>query len=343
MKPFLREVAEDLTAKFGQNLQDCAIVFNNKRPAAYLQKHLATIFQKPFWSPSFFTVQEFFAEATTLKIADHYTQFFTLYDCYIDLLKQEGVEKPPSIAKFHNIAKIILGDFNQIDNDLVDADKLFTELEDIAIINQQFDFLTPEQREFLAQFWKSYSDGKYKRQQELFIKMWHRMPLLYKKYHQHLSNNGFITLAKLYRDIANQENDVDFTAKYTRKNLVFIGFNALSKAEAKAFKRWQEEEKAIFYFDIDSYYFDDEMHEAGLFLRRNINNIGLVNQLNNELSYIQGSRREVNVYKVQGQTAQAKIINELLTVEKELILNEKEISSTAIILGLILSSIPVKG
>jgi len=138
MNPFLQEVAEDLVAKFGQNLQDCAIVFNNKRPTAYLQKHLADIFQKPFWSPSFYTVSEFFAEATHLKIADHYTQFFTLYDCYIQLLKKEGIEKLPSIAKFHNIARIILGDFSQIDNDLVDANRLFTELEDIAVINLQF-------------------------------------------------------------------------------------------------------------------------------------------------------------------------------------------------------------
>ena len=50
MNPFLKEVAEDLVAKYAENLQDCAIVFNNKRPAAYLQKHLADIYQKPFWS-----------------------------------------------------------------------------------------------------------------------------------------------------------------------------------------------------------------------------------------------------------------------------------------------------
>ena len=171
MNSFLKEVADDLVTKFGTNLQDCAIVFNNKRPAAYLQKHLAEIYQKPFWSPNFYTVQEFFAEATNLRIADHYTQFFTLYDCYTSLLKQEGVQKTPSIAKFHNIARIILGDFSQIDNDLVNADKIFTELEDIAIINQQFDFLTTEQKEFLSQFWQSYSEGKYKKQQELFALM----------------------------------------------------------------------------------------------------------------------------------------------------------------------------
>jgi hypothetical protein len=332
MNPFLKEVAEDLFTKFGQSLQDCAIVFNNKRPAAYLQKHLADIYQKPFWSPSFFTVQEFFATATNLRIADHYTQFFTLYDCYINLLKKEGVEKLPSIAKFHNIAKIILGDFNQIDNDLVNADQLFSELEDIAIINQQFDFLTTEQKEFLSQFWQSYSEGKYKKQQEQFIKMWHRMPVLYHQFHEQLKNNGFTTMSRLYKNIANGTNEVDFTEQYTGNKLVFIGFNALSKAEAKAFKRWQEEGKAIFYFDADSYYLADEMQEAGLFLRRNLK-MGLVNQISNELSHIKSSQRDVNVYKVQGQTAQAKIVNELLLEEKELILNDQPIVSTAIILA----------
>lgn len=332
MNPFLKEVAEDLVAKFGQNLQDCAIVFNNKRPASYLQKHLADIYQKPFWSPTFFTVQEFFAEATSLKIADHYTQFFTLYDCYIDLLKSEGLDKLPSIAKFHNIARIILGDFNQIDNDLVDAAKLFTELEDIAIINQQFDFLTAEQKEFLSQFWQSYSEGKYKKQQELFIKMWHRMPVLYSHFHEKLENDGFTTMARLYKNIAHGKNDIDFTTKYAGNKLVFIGFNALSKAEAKAFKRWQDEGKAIFYFDTDSYYLEDEMQEAGLFLRRNLKQIGLKNQLANELSYIHSAHRDVNVYKVQGQTAQAKIVNELLTDEKEQILNQHAVN-TAIILA----------
>ncbi|MCX2576288.1 PD-(D/E)XK nuclease family protein [Pedobacter sandarakinus] len=332
MTPFLKEVAEDLVAKFGQNLQDCAIVFNNKRPVAYLQKHLADIYKKPFWSPSLFTVQEFFAEATSLKIADHYTQFFTLYDCYIDLLKKEGLEKLPSIAKFHNIARIILGDFTQIDNDLVDSDRLFTELEDIAVINQQFDFLTAEQKEFLSQFWQSYSEGKYKKQQELFIKMWHRMPVLYRNFHQRLSDNGFTTMARLYKNIAYGNNDIDFTTKYVGGKLVFIGFNALSKSEARAFKRWQEEEKAIFYFDTDSYYLEDEMQEAGLFLRRNLNQIGLKNQLEGASSNIKSTPRDVNVYKVQGQTAQAKIINELLANEKERILSQQEVN-TAIILA----------
>lgn len=333
MIPFLKEVADSIVAKFGQDLQNCAIVFNNKRPVAYLQKHLADIYKKPFWSPTFFTVQEFFAAGTDLKIADHYTQFFTLYDCYIELLKNEGVENIPSISKFQSVANIILGDFNQIDNDLVPAEKLFLELEDIAIINQQFDFLTEDQKVFLSQFWRSYSEGKSKNQQALFIKMWHRMPLLYKNFHQRLKANGFITMGKLYNAIANETNEKDFTQKYAGQKLIFVGFNALSKAEAKAFKRWQIEDKAIFYFDVDAYYLDDKMQEAGLFLRRNLHDIGLVNQMENTVNHIKSSKSDVNVFKIQGQTAQAKILNQLLDEEQEQIFNDKPITSTAIILA----------
>ena len=80
MNSFLQEVADDLVDKYGENLQDYAIIFNNKRPANYLHKHLADRIQKPFWSPAIFTIQEFFALSTTLKIADFYTQFFYSYN-----------------------------------------------------------------------------------------------------------------------------------------------------------------------------------------------------------------------------------------------------------------------
>lgn len=332
MIPFLKQVAEDLVAKFGDNIKDCVIVFNNKRPASYLQKHLVDIYQKPIWSPQFFTISEFFAQATPLKLADSYTQFFTLYDCYSSLLADEGQPKL-DLVMFQKMARIILGDFAQIDNDLVDADRLFSELEDIAEINLQFDFLSQEQKDFLKQFWNSYNDGRYKKQQEAFIKMWRRMPKLFLAFHQSLEQQGFTTLSRLYRQIANNQTDTDFTAHYKEQQLVFIGFNALSKAEAKAFVRWQEEGKAIFYFDTDSYYLEDETQEAGLFLRRNIKQLGLVNQLPNDVSYINDRPRQVNVFKVQGQTGQAKILDGLLQEEYLALSREEKIASTAIILA----------
>jgi len=225
MKPFLKEVAEDLVNKFGLDIQHCAIVFNNKRPAVYLQKYLADTIQKPFFSPSIFTIQEFFNEAVEEKAADFYMQFFNLLNIYNQLLAAEGLPILKS-CQFFPLAKIILNDFNQIDSDLVDADKLYKELEDISTINLEFDYLTPEQYQFLSQFWQSYSEGRHKKQQELFIQMWRRMPALYHRFHEALAGNKRITYGGAYRKLAGMEiAAIDFLKEFERGKIIFVGFN----------------------------------------------------------------------------------------------------------------------
>lgn len=330
IKPFLQEVAEDLIERFGTNLQHCAIVFNNKRPAAYMQKYLADVIQKPFFSPSFYTIQELFAAATNYKIADFYLQFFTLHKIYNQLLAEEQLE-PISSHKFFPLAKIILSDFTQIDNDLVDAEKLYRDLEDISVINKDFDYLSPEQYEFLAQFWTSYSEGKHKKQQELFIKMWRRMPKLYHKFHATLKTQDYLTNGYVYRhlaeEIGQQENlPVDFE----KGKIILVGFNALTRAEAKIFTQLQEAGKALFYFDADEYYLNDPLQEAGLFLRKNLNLLGLKNEFEHNTSLMKTESHQVNVFKVQGQSAQAKILNNILADDYS---DQKEVGSTVVVLA----------
>lgn len=331
VKPFLREVAEDLVGKLGNDLQHAAIIFNNKRPVAYLQDHLARIINKPFWSPSFFTIQEFFALSSELKVADAFTQFFTLYQQYNKLIMRAGESKIEP-AKFYPIARIILSDFAQIDNDLVNADKLFEQMEEFAEVDYQFDYLTEEQQEFLKNFWSSYSEGKHKKQQVQFIKMWQRMPELYRDYHQALKEQGLTTIGHIYRQLADGKPTLpNFTVDF--KKLVFVGFNALSRAEAVVFKRWQEQEKTLFYFDTDTYYINDPLQEAGLFLRKNLEATGLVNALGASKSFIKANPKTVNVYKTQGQVAQAKILSKALQEDYPVLKTEDNAGKIALILA----------
>ena len=333
MKPFLKEVAEDLVLQLGDNLQHSAIIFNNKRPAAYLQSHLAAIIKKPFWSPAFYTIHEFFALSTNLKIADSFTQFFTLYQQYNKLLKLSG-GNAMELHQFYPVARIILSDFSQIDNDLVAAEKLFKELEDIAEIDYQFDYLTAEQQQFLKDFWRSYSEGKQKKQQEQFIKMWRRMPELYHSFHAALKEKGLITMAQVYRQLATGEAALpEFTQPFNQGKLLFVGFNALTQAEALVFKRWQNEGKALFYFDTDSYYMTDKTQEAGLFLRKNLEKTGLLNALGESKTLIKATSKTIDVYQTQGQTAQAKILDEALQKDYPLMENNDGAGKMAIILA----------
>lgn len=331
MKPFLREVAEDLVLKLGNDLQHAAIVFNNKRPVAYLQDHLAQLINKPFWSPSFFTIQEFFATSSGLKVADVFTQFFTLYQQYNKLALRNGESKIEP-ARFYPIARIILSDFSQIDNDLVNAGKLFEQMEEFAEIDYQFDYLSEEQQEFLKGFWSSYSEGKHKKQQIQFIKMWQRMPELYRDYHEALEVQGLTTMGNIYRQLAEGKATCpDFTEKYGK--LVFVGFNALSKAESVIFKLWQEQGKTLFYFDTDTYYIDDPLQEAGLFLRKNLKVTGLINALGESPTLIKSNPKTIDVYKTQGQVAQAKILSTTLQNDYPLLKTENNAGKIALILA----------
>ena len=331
MKPFLHEVAGDLIAKLGDQLEHAAIIFNNKRPVAYLQNHLAERIGKPFWSPSFFTIQEFFGLSTDLKVADAFTQFFVLYEKYNELMVRDG-EKPMEPAKFYPIARIILSDFAQIDNDLVDAEQLFQQLEDFAEIDYQFDYLTEEQQEFLKGFWSSYSEGRHKKQQEQFIRMWRRMPLLYEGYQQALKEKGLTTMGNVYRQLAaGNHNLKDFDKAYAK--LVFVGFNALSRAEEAVFRRLQEKEKALFYFDTDAYYLDDPIQEAGLFLRRNLQKTGLINALGESKALIRANPKTIDVYKSQGQVVQAKILAEALKKDYPMLKESNNAGKIALVLA----------
>lgn len=329
MNPFLKDVAQDLVAKYGDDLQHCAIVFNNNRPATYLRKYLADTIKKPFFSPSIYTIQQFFAGSVSERVADFYLQFFTLLRIYNELLLEEGL---PALrtAKFFPLAKIILSDFAQIDNDLVDADKLYQEMEDVSQINLEFNYLSKEQYDFLAQFWQSYSEGKHKKQQELFIKMWRRMPKLYHRFHAALKAENYITNGQVYRHLAAANlAESEFIQSFDKGKIIFVGFNALTRAEAKVFTQLQEAGKALFYFDTDTYYVDDELQEAGLFLRKNLNQLGLKNVFEDHSSTFNTQPHHVNVFKVQGQTAQAKILNHLVTKVDA----DAEVGTTAVILA----------
>ncbi|MGI4019892.1 MAG: PD-(D/E)XK nuclease family protein [Janthinobacterium lividum] len=305
MNPFLHDVAADLIARFGDDLKDVAIIFNNKRPEAFLKMHLGKLLGHSTWSPAFFTIQKFFAASTELVVADQLKQFFILHQEFNKLLISEG-KTGLTPDQFFPMAGIILGDFSEVDYDLVDAAKLFMALEDIAVIQQQFDDFTEEQQAFLERFWSSFSADKQRTYQQKFVELWKRMPALYQNFHQHLQQEGMTTVAQTYRRLAeNKADQSGFIFEY--KKLVFIGFNALSKAEEKLFKQWQEQSLALFYFDADDYYLKDELEEAGNFLRRNLNRTGLINAYGQHRN-LADKNSTVEVIRTQGHTTQAKVL-----------------------------------
>ena len=312
-KAFLRLVAEDIQAKFGQDISDIAIVFNNKRPITYLKKHLVDVYGKAIWSPQFFTIQEFFAQSSSNLQATALSQFFYLFELHNELLTKEGRD-PETLEEFYPIAEIILSDFGQIDYDLVPVDQIYMELFDTTEIDLHFQHFTEEQQSFIKQFWKSFSMKGHTAVQQRFLALWKRLPKLYKAFQEKLKNEKQTNYPILYRELAEgKAENQDFIKEH--KKVLFVGFNALNRAEAQLFKKWQEEGSALFYFDVDAHYLDDKIQEAGLFLRRNLFNTGLVNALGESPNLIANRNTDVNLYKSLGKNSEAKLLHDVLAIK----------------------------
>lgn len=309
-KAFLRLVAEDIQAKFGQDISDVAIVFNNKRPITYLKKHLVDVYGQAIWSPQFYTIQEFLSLSSTKTQASPLSQFFYLYELHNALLAEEGHE-PETLEEFYPIAEIILSDFGQIDYDLVPVEQIYMELFDTTEIDLAFQHFTAEQQDFIRLFWQSFSAKGHTAVQQRFLKLWKRLPKLYHALKAKLAAEGQINYPGLYRELAEGKAEKgDFLKPY--KKILFVGFNALNRAEALLFKTWQEQGLALFYFDADGHYIDDKIQEAGLFIRRNLQQTGLENALG-EIPHVLANRTtDVQLYQCLGKNSETKTLHDVL-------------------------------
>lgn len=308
--PFLKLVAEDVKNRFGNDLSEIAIIFNNKRPITYLKKHLADVYQQAIWSPQFYTIQEFFKQSTNALEASPLTQFFYLYDLHNQMLASEGLEQE-TLEEFYPVAEIILADFGQLDYELVQIEDIYAELYDSTQIDIAFQHLTSEQKGFIRQFWQSFSASGHSAVQERFLRLWKRLPALYHAFKAQLADQKQLTYPSLYRDLVeNRVEKKNFIEKY--KKVLFVGFNALNKAETLLFQRWQSQGSALFYFDVDAYYLEDNQQEAGLFIRQNIKQHGLLNALGETVNVIGNRNIPVHLYAASGKNSQTKLLYEKL-------------------------------
>ncbi|WP_257666492.1 PD-(D/E)XK nuclease family protein [Parapedobacter tibetensis] len=328
MTPFLKRVATDLLSRFDDGLNEVAVVFTNKRPIVFLRKHLADLLGKPMWSPPFFTIQEFLAQSSAYPEASPLSQFFVLHKLHNALLREEGrPEETPD--EFYPLAETILSDFAQLDYDLVNPEEVYAELRDIALLQQRFPHLSAEQQRFMQQFWESFSTGKQTAIQQKFLHLWARLPKLYLLFTKELAQQKLTTTAGIYRNLAEgRAAHPEFLADY--RQIAFIGFNALNQCEAKLFTHWQEQGKALFYFDADGHYLDDDLQEAGLFLRKNLYQYALRNALGDIPNTLKTKANRIDLIAASGKVAQAKLLSKLLAGKS---VDQAPPTKTAIILA----------
>ncbi|BDD08379.1 hypothetical protein FUAX_08110 [Fulvitalea axinellae] len=256
---FLDDLADEVIAKHSDALERLTIVFPNRRAGLFFRRALAKRIDKPVWSPSIISADDFIQSLTPLKSAHKLKLAFELYKTYLEHSKTEE-----SFDRFFFWGEVLLKDFEDIDKYSVSAEKIFENLRDQKIIEAEFDFLTEEQKELIRSFWASFGN-KMSKHQEDFLKTWEILAKVYAGYQKTLKDQGLGYKGMMHKDVVERIKSGEVEHKYDR--LIFAGFNALTHTEEKIFCWFIENIQASVFWDADEYYVSDSRQEAGTFLR----------------------------------------------------------------------------
>lgn len=184
MTPFLRLVAEDILAKYGTNLSDIAVVFPNKRASLFLNEELARLAGKPIWSPAYITISDLFRHHSDLKVGD---PIKLVCDMHRSFVKCTGISE--TLDHFYGWGQLLIADFDDVDKNMADADKLFANLRDIHELDD-ISYLSEEQKAIIKKFFSNFSDEHNTELKQRFLQLWSHFLDIYHDYKKRLSSQG---------------------------------------------------------------------------------------------------------------------------------------------------------
>ena len=197
MKSFLEYVAEDIISKYGTDLSHTVVVFPNKRASLFLNEHLARQARHPIWSPVYITISELFRRLTTLQTADPIKLVCDLHKSFC--LKTGSSE---TLDKFYGWGQLLISDFDDMDKNMADADRVLANLRDIHELDD-ISYLTDEQRELLRHFFSNFTEEHDSELKQRFLRLWSHLADIYHDFNDRLLEQGLAYEGALYRQAVN--------------------------------------------------------------------------------------------------------------------------------------------
>jgi len=239
MQNYITSVAQDIISKNNTTTANITIILPSIRAGVFVKDAFKNNSNSFSFLPQIISIEEFIQNLSKIQKIDNIAILFEFYKVY---LKNTPKNKIEDFDKFSNWASILIQDFNEIDRFLIDPEYIFSYINDINRIEKWFkDENTPTK---LTQNYLAFFDY---------------VAIYYKKLYQH-----FLTLKKGYQGLQYREaeKNIDHFIKNNSSKIIFVGFNALNKAEENIFKKLLEEKVASIYFDIDQFFIDENIAAA---------------------------------------------------------------------------------
>lgn len=305
---------EDLYGRFGGQFQNVTIVFPNKRAGLFANQYLSEIAGQPVWAPRYTTISELFSSLTDKEVPEKIELLIYLYNAYQKSRKEEKVE----FDAFYGWGEVLLSDFQDIDNNMVDAAELFSNISALEAINR-LDYLEPGQVEAIKSFFTDFDPDDTNRLHRRFVDMWNSMTEIYTQFRCDLAADGLAYEAMLKREVVEMLGETNMRTHYA-----FVGFNVLNETERRLFKYLQTNAQALFYWDYDPTFI---RHEAARFIEDNLRQFPNALTTSAQPSATNG---QLNIVSASTDEAQVSYMNHWL---KAHLPSDRPLNQTAVVLA----------
>lgn len=243
MKSFISSVIEDVLNKH-ENFNSLIFVLPSQRACVFLKQEILEKTPGTSFLPKITSIENYIQELADINLIDATQLLFEFYSIYKQNIPKENRE---SFDAFSQWATIALHDFNEIDSYLVNATQFFSNLRDVKKLDEWFQDKKPSQ---LA---------------VNYLQFFEYLAVLYEALYEKLKINKFGYQGLIYKEAT---NNLEFYIESNRDNhFIFVGFNALNKAEETIFQEFLNNNLASIYWDANESFFNNS-NEAGIFLRK---------------------------------------------------------------------------
>jgi hypothetical protein len=308
-QPFLDRLAQHLWDTYLKDNRQFTVILPSKRSRVFLLKSIQKVTDKVIFSPKIVSIENFIEEISGIKTLEKPDLLLKLYQTYIGIESENPKEDFESFSKW---GATLLNDFNEIDRYFIEPNKVFSYLKEIEALKRWN--LEPNETTDLIRN---------------YLHFWSRIPNLYERFYQHLTNDSFGYQGIVYREAVNQLQG--FIASHQSQKFVFAGFNALNKAEETIFQKLQLSGMAEVIWDADPYFLNDPYHDAGWFLRKSKSEWPYYKtHAFNWMNQCFTSDKKIHVIGTPKSVGQARIAGDIVA---ELMKEKENLERTALVLG----------
>ena len=257
-------------------MKEYTFIFPNRRSSLFFRKYLGEIHKgqcgKPMFAPGIRTISEVFADLSDKELLPKIPLMIRLWKAWSEEQKKaqmasgipEDEVKLESPDDFFLWGHIILSDFSDVDQYMVDPEQLFTNLKEYGEIQGDYSFLTQEQRDALNKLMGLRKDLEGKAFKKKYFDLWDLMLPVYNSFRKSLEEDGKAYPAMQARLVAesisrigsSEANDNDKSVEAALGKLgkaVFIGFSAPTECEKVLMRHFKGSDgSGLFYWDYYS-------------------------------------------------------------------------------------------